>query len=159
MSSDKTLNLGFHSWIETDAVNFEEINENFDKIDNLVHCTESGIMTMPYTNGSNTTAEWYYRKYSDGMVEACADLTYTNLICDQGSEAPYYSAKHSEITLPFTFARVYDLQMHLASNSMSWVTNITGSNISNRVIFRLFNVTVESSELYKQVFVHIVGRI
>lgn len=157
--ASKTTNLGLNTWNETDIVNFEEMNQNFETIDTLVHCVESGYITAPYTNGSNTTAEWYYRKYSDGMVEVSADLTYTQLICDQGSAAPYYSAKHSEVTLPFVFDRVYDLQMHIASNSMSWVTNITGSNISNRVIFRLFNMAVESSELYKQVFIHIKGRV
>ena len=155
----KTPNLGLNTWIETDPVNFEEMNYNFETIDKLVHCVESGFITAPYTNGSNTIADWYYRKYSDGMVEICADLTFTKLMCDQGSAAPYYSADHSEITLPFTFVRVYDLQMHTASNSLSWVTNITGGNVTNRVIFRRFSMSVESSELYKQVFVRIVGKV
>ena len=40
-----TKKLGLNIWLENDIVDFEQINENFQKIDDCVICTESGIKT------------------------------------------------------------------------------------------------------------------
>lgn len=40
-----TKKLGLNILLENDIVNFEQINENFQKIDDCVICTESGIKT------------------------------------------------------------------------------------------------------------------
>ena len=70
--SSITSNLGLTIWNESDPVNFEDINNNFEKIDRLVNCIESGIVTSTYTGGTNPTAEWRYKKYSDGTDDMSA---------------------------------------------------------------------------------------
>ena len=79
MSANKTKNLGLNIWLENEPVNFEEMNENFEKIDHFVSCTESGVKTASYSGGSDTVANWRYKKYSDGTVEMSAKLNFTNL--------------------------------------------------------------------------------
>lgn len=36
MSSNKTKNLGLHSWVRSDRFSMDEFNENFDKIDHAI---------------------------------------------------------------------------------------------------------------------------
>lgn len=154
--SSTTKNLGLTIWNDTDPVNFEEINSNFKKIDSLVNCIESGIVTSTYTEGYQSNIEWHYKKYSDGSVDMSGILYYTNLKCNQGSEAPYYSGV-STVNFPFAFSKVYNVQMHLVSNTFEWLVNVTGETVSDSVMFRLFNMQIENNENYKQVFINVKG--
>ena len=156
--SSKTSKLGLTIWNDTDPVNFEEMNANFKKIDGLVNCIESGTVTSTYTAGLNSTIEWYYKKYTDGTIDMSGVLYYTNLKCNGGDTAPYYSVS-STVNFPFTFSNVYDVQMHLVSNTFGWLADITGETISTNVTFRVCNMSIENDEIYKQVFINIKGRL
>ena len=153
-----TPNLGLKTWLENDVVDFEQINENFEKIDSMVMCIESGAKTAGYTGGSNGTTTWRYKKYSDGTVEMSAKMEFTNLKCNGGGEegSPYYSGT-STVLFPFAFSTVYDVQMHLASNTFGWVSDITGHSVVDQVIFRAFSLYEETEEAYKQVFINVKG--
>lgn len=154
--ADKTPNLGLNTWLETDYFDVDEINENFIKLDALSICTETGIKTASYTGGVAGSAEWYYKKYTDNTVEMSARLYYTNLKCNSGDAAPYYSGS-SSISFPFKFSKVYDVQMHLASNTKGWICDTTGETVLDNISFILMNMLKEESEVYKQVFVSVKG--
>ena len=47
----KTPKLGLNIWLESDPVNFEEVNENFKKIDDMVMCIASGEVSSSYSGG------------------------------------------------------------------------------------------------------------
>lgn len=151
-----TNNLGLNVFLENEPVNFEEINANFEKIDALPICIESGTKTASYTGGSDSVATWRYRKYSDGTVEMSARLGYTNIKCNAGSTAPYYSGA-STVKFPLAMSSVYDVQMHLASNTVGWVCDISNRTVLDQVVFRLASVWPETDELYKQVFINVKG--
>ena len=57
---DKTKNLGLTIWNDTDYVDFEEINDNFKKLDNSSICKESGIATASYTGGLSASKNSYF---------------------------------------------------------------------------------------------------
>lgn len=154
--SSKTSNLGLTIWNDADPVNFEEINANFKKIDALINCIESGTVTSTYTGGSFDTIDWYYKKYSDGSVDINGVAYYTKLKCNGGSEAPYYSDT-STVNFPFEFSRIYNVQMHLASNTFGWISNITGQTISDSIMLRAYKMQIETNEEYKQVFINVKG--
>lgn len=154
--ANKTKNLHLNTWLESDPVNFEELNANFEAIDQLVSCVESGSKTAGYSGGSDSVATWRYKKYSDGTVEMSAKLNFTNLKCNGGSAAPYYSGTVT-VSFPFEFAEIYDVQMHLASNTIGWVSDITGEAVNNKVMFRVMGMWLETDFIYKQVFVNIKG--
>lgn len=154
--SSNTSNLGLTIWNESDPVDFEDINNNFEKIDRLVNCIESGTVTSTYTGGINSTAEWRYKKYSDGSVDMSTVLYFSNLTCNGGTEPPYYSV-NSSVNFPFNFSRIYDVQMHLVSNNSGWLSNVTGATINNSISFKLFNITKETEDAYKQIFISIKG--
>ena len=153
---DKTKNLGLTIWNDTDYVDFEEINDNFKKLDNASISKESGIATASYTGGLSASANWYYKKYTDGTIEMSAHLQYTNLKCNAGDSSPYYSGT-STISFPFQFSNIYDVQMHLSSNTMGWISDITGESILDCIMFRLLNTQKENENEYKQVFVSVKG--
>lgn len=153
---DKTKNLRLNTWLETDYLDVEEINENFKILDVLSICKETGIATASYTGGVAASAEWYYKKYTDNTVEMSARLYYTNLKCNGGTEAPYHSGT-STISFPFQFTKIYDVQMHLASNTIGWISDITGETVIDNITFRLMNTQKETEETYKQIFVSVKG--
>lgn len=156
MSANQTANLGLNTWLENEPVDFEEINENFEKIDSLVSCIESGTATASFTGGTTTVATWKYKKYSDGTIDMSAKLYFTNLKCNGGTGSPYYSST-STVYFPFALTEVHDVQMHLASNTIGWVSNITGQTVLDKVMFRVMATEFESTDIYKQIFINVKG--
>ena len=151
-----TKNLGLNIWLENEVVDFEEINENFKKLDTMIMCVESGTKTANYTGGSDSVATWRYKKYSDKSIEMWAKLQFTNLKCNGGTSSPYYSGE-SKIYFPFTLSSVNDVQMHLASNTIGWVSDITGQSVLDNVQFRVMSTAYESTTIYKQIFINVKG--
>ena len=158
MAVNKTTNLKLNTWLENDPVDFEEINENFNIIDSLPICIESGTKTGTYTGGTTTVNTWRYKKYSDGSIEMFTKLEFDNLKCNSGTEAPYYSGS-SKVTFPFALKAVRDVQMHLASNTIGWISDTTGRNVIDYVSFRIAAIHKEDSAEYKQVFINVKGEI
>lgn len=152
----KTPKLGLNIWLESDPVNFEEVNENFKKIDDMVMCIESGEVSSSYSGGVSGSTTWKYKKYSDGTIDMSTKMEFTNIKCNGGSSAPYYSGTLN-LYLPFTLSQVYDVQMHLASNTIGWVSDITGQSVLDKVTFRLLAMENESDYKYKQVFINVKG--
>lgn len=153
---NQTDNLKLNTWLENEVMDFEELNANFETIDKLVSCVESGVKTANYTGGADSVAKWRYKKYSDGTVEMSAKLGFTNLKCNGGSQSPYYSGT-SNVYFPFELKEVYDVQMHLASNTIGWVSDITGKSVLDMVMFRVMATESESTEKYKQIFIQVKG--
>ena len=155
---NKSSNLGLNTWLENEVVNFEEINQNFNIIDGLTSCIETGTKTASYSGGVSGVATWYYRKYSDKSIDMWAKLEFDNLKCNGGTSSPYYSGD-SKIMFPFTMSRVSNVQMHLASNTFGWVSNITGRSVLDSVSFRVIGLEYESTTEYKQIFIEVKGAI
>lgn len=153
---NKTKNLGLNTWLESEVVDFEQVNENFETLDAMPMCIESGTKTANYTGGVSGTTVWRYKKYSDKTIEMSTKMEFTNIKCNGGDVSPYYSGI-SEVHFPFTLSSVYCVQMHLASNTFGWVTNITGSSVLDLVKFRILNPTKEEEGTYKQVFITVKG--
>lgn len=151
-----TTNFGFNIFLESEIVNWEHINANFEKLDGMILCTESGTKTSSYTRGSDSVATWRYKKYSDGTIDMNTVIYFTNLKCNGGSKAPYYSGT-SNLYFPFQLSSVYNVQMHLASNTVGWVSNITSQTVSDMVAFRVMSMEYENTAEYKQVFINVKG--
>ena len=153
---NQTQNLKLNTWLENEPVDFEQVNDNFRKIDGLVSCVESGTIESSYSGGSSAMATWRYKKYSDGTVEMSTKINFTNLKCNGGSSAPYYSGT-STLFFPFQLNQVYDVQMHLASNTIGWVSNITDRSILDYVMFRVMAMELETTDKYKRIFINVKG--
>ena len=59
--------------------------------------------------------------------------------------------------IPFTLTEIYDVQMHLASNTIGWVSNTTDQTVLDKVIFRVMSTEYESTDIYKQIFINVKG--
>ena len=164
---NQTAKLKLNTFLENEAVNFEDLNENFEKIDGYVICTGSGTRSSAYTEGANSTATWHYKKYSDGTIDMSTKLEFTNLVCNRlpgsGSGSVYRSVT-STVNFPFGTYEIYDVQIHLVSDISSydnhaWVSNITDRNVTNALTFRLNSSTNEGSNrsINRQVYINIKG--
>lgn len=154
---NQTTNLGLTTWLESDVVDFEQMNANFEKIDALVNCIESGTKIGTFSDGGATnTATWHYKKYSNGSIELDARLVFDNLICASGDGIPYYSDSVS-IVYPFSFSSVYSLSIHAVSNNIIWATDISGGSSVDGATFRVLTRSKESSASYKQVYISVKG--
>ena len=156
MSVNKTTKLKMNSWLENDPVDFEEINENFNIIDALPICIESGTKVGTYTKGSESTCTWRYKKFSDNTIEMSTKLAFDTLKCNAGSKSPYYS-EESKVTFPFNFKEVYDVQMHLSSAAIGWPVDVTARTVLDSVTFKIAAINSETDPIYKQVFVNVKG--
>ena len=157
--ASKTDKLKLNIWEETDVVNFEEINENFKKLDNMIMCVESGISQPTYYQGGygDSMAKWHYKKYSDGTLEMSAKLEYANLKCNEKTDQGVYRSSQSLVQFPFEFKEVYDAQMHLTSNTNGLISDNAGRSIYKDLTFRLIAMAEEKEETYKQVYINVKG--
>lgn len=82
-----TPNMGFTLPYESDKWNPEVYNENFRKIDAVPYVVESGVTSAYHSNINATIAQykkidWYYKKWSDGTLEAYAVAHISGLACN-----------------------------------------------------------------------------
>lgn len=154
--ASKSEKMGFNIFLDTDVVDFELINENFNKLENAVICIESGTKTSSYTGGVSGSTTWRYKKFSDGTIEMSVKMEFDNLKCNGGTTSPYYSSD-SKVYFPFTLSSVYDVQMHMASNTIGWVSDITDKSALDHVMFRVMATVKEDNYEYKQVFINVKG--
>lgn len=138
-------------------MDWELINENFEKLDNMTLCIESGEKTAAYSGGVTGNATWRYKKYSDGSVELYTGIEFKSLKCSAGSSIPYCS-ENVKVSFPITLTSIDNAQLHMASDTVGWVSNITGKNILDYIMFKVASMKNESSYVYKQIFINVKGR-
>lgn len=153
---NQTAKNSFNTFLENEPVDWEQINANWKKLDGMNLCVESGTKTASYTGGTSSAVTWRYKKYADKTVEMSAKLEFDNLKCNGGSSAPYYSG-NSQVFFPFNFTEVYNVQIHLASNTIGWVSNITGKSVLDYIMFKVMGMTSESTNIYKQIMITVKG--
>lgn len=157
MASNKTDKLRLNTWLESEPVDFEEINSNFEIIDNLILISESNTTTAAFTlGGSNTTATWRYKKYSDGTIDMCASIPYLDLRCSTGSASPYNS-DISKISFPFSLKEINNIQMHLSSSNFAWIFDCTDDTVVDSISFKVMTFAAETAASYKKVFINVKG--
>lgn len=154
---NKTSKLKLNTFLENEAVDYTQVNENFEILDKCPICTESGEKTSAYTGASSGNATWYYRKYSDGTVDLYTKIETTALKCSSGASAPYYSDT-IKLVLPIELSTIYSTEINSASEYLGWMANVTGKNVNDYILFRAAGAKIESSNAYKCVFIHIKGR-
>lgn len=150
-----TNNIGLYTYLENEVVDFEQINTNFEKIDELVSCIESGVKSAEYSGGSVGTANWNYKKYTDGTVEMYTGIDVTSLKCNGGTEALYYSSE-ALVAFPFKI-NIKNIQTHLSSSVVNFVTDDGEMIAKNNVSFKLHSYTKETSTVSKRLFIYVRG--
>lgn len=154
--ANQTARNKFNIFLENDVVDFEQINANFEKLDGMCLCTESGTKAANYTGTTSGSILWRYKKYADNTVEMDVKLEFGNIKCNGGSAAPYYSGQVT-VYFPFNFSDVYNIQMHMTSNTVGWVQDITAKGSRDSVTFKVLSMTNESVNVYKEISLSVKG--
>lgn len=152
-----STNVGFNLFLENECVDFEQINANFEKLDKMALCIESGDKTASYSGGTTGNATWHYRKYSDGTIDLYTKIGFDTLKCNQGSAAPYYT-QDCKVYFPVTLTSIDNVHMYMTSNTIGWVQDITGKTVIDCRNFKIMGMTNESEYIYKQVYINVKGR-
>ena len=155
--SDLTPNLSFNTFLENEVVDYEKINENFDKLDGYALCIESGEKTAAYSGGASGNAVWRYKKYSDGTIEMYTKLELENLKCSSGASSPYYSGTLKTM-FPIQLTEIHDIQTHLESSISGWISDNTGKDILDYIMFKVMSTVSESTNSFKQIFINVKGK-
>lgn len=154
--ANQTSKNKFNTFLENDAVDFELINENFEKLDAMSLCTESGTKAANYNGTTSGSILWRYKKYADKTVELDVKLEFGNIRCNGGSAAPYYSGQIN-VYFPFKFSSITNIQMHMTSNTVGWVHDITPKGSLDSVSFKVLSMTYESENVYKEISLNVKG--
>lgn len=154
---NKTTKLGLNTFLESEVLNYEDVNYNFEKIDEYPICIESGKKSSTYSGAVSGNATWYYRKYSDGTIDLYTNIETTGLKCSSGASAPYHS-NTTKILIPISLSTIYGTELSLTSEYLGWVADITGKNVNDYITFQVVGLKVESNNTYKRVYIHIKGR-
>lgn len=95
-------NYNFYLAEDDDFVDFENLNNNFEIIDDLTTINSSSKNTVcQYTYGTSSPSSinnCVYRKYSDGICELYGVISNPNIVCTtkvQGHEVDVYSTAQS----------------------------------------------------------------
>lgn len=155
--ANQTTNVGFNVFLENDVVDFDEINYNFEKLDGMALCIESGTKTATYSGGISGNANWYYRKYSDGTVDLFVKMDSESLKCNTGTKIPYVSSAVT-VNFPLQLTSILDVQMSVSSETFGWISNITAKNTLDSVKFQIAAPSTETTSVYRQVFINVKGR-
>ena len=161
MSVNRTEKLGLHTWLENEIVDFEEMNENFEIMDALPLCIGSGARSAPYSGSTLTTdaAVWYFRRYSDGVVEISGKFVHNALPVSTGAAAPY-TTDQTTITFPITFNKIYSINITCNGyETMCIPVLTTPADITNYISYKLMSFTQETSSEYtdKEVYITVKG--
>lgn len=155
--SNLTPNMSFNTFLESEVLDFEKINENFEKLDGYALCIESGEKTATYSGGASGNATWRYKKYSDGTIELYTKLDLDSLKCSSGASNPYYSSD-VKVMLPISITSIDGVQMHLSSDTTGWVCDKTGKSVLDYVLFKVMSTALESTNIFKRISIEVKGR-
>lgn len=121
-----TPNMGLSLPYESEALDVSVLNSNFEKIDSFPYVVESGVTTAYHSNTNGAVAQykkidWYYKKWSDGTLEAYAVAHISGLACNdkQGQDGTWRSG----------FIRFYypSLGQKIIFNRGAWVSQADNS--------------------------------
>ncbi len=147
---------GFNIFLENDVVDFELINANFEKLDGMCLCTESGTKAGNYSGVTSGTILWRYKKYADKTVELSVKMEFGNIRCNSGTNAPYMSGQIN-VYFPFKLSNVFNIQTNMSSNTVGWVHDITPNGALDCVSFKVASMQLESVNVYKEISINVKG--
>lgn len=154
-----TPNLGFNVFQEMDVVDFEEINDNFEKLDDYVMITEAGTSTA--TVGSDVVT-WSYRKFSNHVVEMEGKLELNNTLCNV-AVGSIYNCANITVNLPITVSILYDRQISASCPDINvWACDKTASTATSSITACILTTSdaetaVGAVAKHKELFIKVKG--
>ena len=151
--STTTSNLELTKWADTDYVNFEEMNENFQKID---YSLADGIVEI------GTEGNWQYRKWRSGFLELYISETVRAELNISEKEGNLYYA-HDYLDSPYpSFASNLKvvgiaLDKDLSSSSQLYIPTFASFGADRKIWFYIASGSA-SGTFNGKVNIHMIGR-
>ena len=153
----QSTNLSLKLFLESDVVDFEDINSNFEAIDAHIGFKDTTSGTSSYSGAASGTTTWKITKFYDNTVEMTTVLNLSTVACSTGSAMPYYSSSIS-LYFPVALTSFDFVSLNLQSEGTAgWISDDTAQTNVDHLTFRIASVSSESSAVFKRVFVKVKG--
>lgn len=162
-----TPNMGLTKQYEAENYDVNIVNANLDIIDSFPYIVESGVTTAYMSNANATTAQykkidWYYKKYSDGTLEAHTVAQITGLKCNDKQKqdgtwrSPYIRFYYPSLGQKTIFHRnAFVSQADDTSNTV-WISDVSspgdGSDNANYESVRCVATVQETTAIDKNFY-------
>lgn len=161
-----TPNMGLTLPYESDNYDISVFNENFTKIDELPYIVEAGTAKAYHSNGNATVANyrqvtWYYKKYSDGTLEAHTVTPWSSWPCNISTTSGVWMSVFVRFHYPalgqkIIFHRSATVSQTDDTSVGMWASDVScpgegNDNLSYQSI-RLLSLAKEETERYKNVY-------
>ena len=149
--STTTSNLELTKWADTDYVNFSEINENFQKIDESL---ADSIIEI------GTEGNWLYRKWRSGFVELYYNDTFSFATTDLTKSGSIYYATGITYAYPsfVTQPKVSSITSCGTALAADGYSVATINCITNRQISYHLITGTNANALKGTINIHAIGR-
>ena len=149
--STTTSNLELTKWADTDYVNFSEINENFQKIDESL---ADSIIEI------GTEGNWQYRKWRSGFVELYYNDTFSFATTDLTKSGSIYYATGITYAYPsfVTQPKVSSITSCGTALAADGYSVATINCITNRQISYHLITGTNANALKGTINIHAIGR-
>ena len=133
--SSLSSNLGLKLFDESDYVDFEDINNNFELLDTANACKSVDTATSTYTNGSSSVANWYIKRYASSYTECETTLNFASLSASSSSssytvgDTSLYAVAVTELTLPVAYT---SQKIEIKVNGAPFV--MVSSSVTNQTV-------------------------
>lgn len=165
-----TPNMKLSLPYESEALDVSVLNANFTKIDSFPYIVESGETTAYMSNGNAEIAQykkitWYYKKYSDGTLEAHTVAPVTGIPCNM-ARGNLFVSKYLRFYYPSLGQKIIFNRNCFASNADSdsscvWVQDVSqpgdGSDNVSYESVRLMSATKETTSADKNFYLSFKG--
>lgn len=149
--STTTSNLELIKWADTDYVNFSEMNENFQKIDESL---ADGIVEI------GTEGNWMYRKWRSGFVELYYDSIFSFETSDLTKSGSIYYATGITYAYPsfVTQPKVSSITSCGTALAADGYSVATVNQITNRQISYHLITGTNANSLKGTININMIGR-
>ena len=154
MSSMKTEKLKLHKWNPDDTFDVEEVNENFEKIDNMDNSNMVDFVVEQGKGGANDL--WYYRKWNSGRCELWGTSEEVKILRWTKYQDVGLFADIESPTLPFEiYEKMVFVSLMSSSSGLFYATAV--SDASNYITFRLTSASL--NDIFNgKIKYHVAGR-
>lgn len=155
-----TSNLNLTLFDSSDIVDFDQINNNFNILDNVIYIVKSGQVVSTFNDGSgaNSSFRWYYKKFSDKTINLSGAINISNLVANEPDStiSGGYRSKVVEVVIPTTFdlSNIISVHTSMVSNSYDWLANVQ-STATNKIAFCVVSPVQQSSYYNRTIYMDV----
>lgn len=157
---------GFNIFVDTDKVNINKINENFQNLDGMYLCRNREIISTQVSGDVTGTMSWVVETSSNKIVRYYGRLVITNLLVNKTLEnrSAWFRTDNIVVKLPKQLNALNNVQITLQDNGGNEypkiIRNVTQeTDEKKQITFRIISELKETTLTRKVVYFSVDGTV